>query len=426
MKCFRILLPLFVFLSTLGLIGCNEGDKAEGTGREIVFTDSLPGGQYAVEVKGLQVEPGYLSLKLSWEPVISDELAYYEVEWDGKNATVPAYNIDNTVYTAQTKDTSYMIERLLNETYTVKVRAIAKNMMKSAPAVVDQITPDEDLVAPTGFKLTKAVELGRSVQFKWENPKDDDFDGVEILLKKETDADWTIRTRTNANEDGATVAGLEPLTKYLVQIRAYDRVGNFSEEEMVEGDVKTKKQVTLNTMKIFRFSSEEKKGEGDNGSAAFAVDGNVNTYWHSIWSSGNYWVKGKGLMANGGSNYGRMVAPDYQWLIIDLGQKVTPTRITVYPRKQSNTWGLITSFKLEASPYDLAVYDPDKYGVFPASHALGSYDISGSTLNHKPGVCDIENLVTNVRYVKVTFMSATNDNYARVGEIEIEAMVDEE
>lgn len=65
MKYFRILLPMVVGLSFLGLNGCNEGDKAEGTGREIVFTDSLPGGQYAVEVKGLQVEPGYLSLKLS-------------------------------------------------------------------------------------------------------------------------------------------------------------------------------------------------------------------------------------------------------------------------------------------------------------------------------------------------------------------------
>lgn len=423
MKWFRIILPSVVILFLMGLMGCNEGDKALDTGREIIFTDSLPGGQYAVEVKGLKVEPGYLSLKVSWEPVVSDEFAYYEVEWDGKNTIVPTYNLDNTVYTAQTQDTSYTIGNLFNQTYTVKVRAIAGNMMKSAPAVAGVISPQEDLVAPTGFKLKKAVELGRSVQFEWTNPEDEDFDGVEVLMKRETEEEWSIRKRTNASEEGITVSGLEPLTKYLVQIRAYDRVGNFSEEETIEGDVKTKKQVNLRTMKIFRFSSEEKKGEGTNGAAAFAVDGDLNTYWHSIWSSGNYWEKGKGLMANGNYQKGTMVGPDYQWLIIDLGQWVTPTRITVYPRKQSS-WGVIKTFKLESSPYDLNTYDPDKFKVF--TYDLGTYDISESTLNQKPGICDIGNLMPNVRYVKVTFMTATNDSYARVGEIEIEALVSEE
>ena len=413
-------------LLSLVFIQCNDGEGAEGTGREIVFTDSLPGGQYAVEVKGLQVEPGYLSMKVTWESVISEELAYYEIEWEGNNLEVPAYNIDTTVYTVQTRDTVYTLENLYNEDYIVRVRAVAKNMMKSVSSVKQNVQPEKDLVAPTGFKLTKAVELGRSVQLGWTNPADEDFDGVEILMKKETDEAWTIRKRTNPEDNGITIAGLEPLTKYLIQIRAYDRVGNFSEEEMVDGDLKTKKQINLKTMSVFRFSSEEKVGEGSEGAADFAVDGDPGTYWHSIWKSGNYWVKNKGLMTNGTSANGVMASPDYQWLIIDLGQWVTPTRITVYPRKQSNEWGLITNFKLNASPYDLGLYDPDKYSVFPDSHFLGAYDISGSTLKHQPGVCDLENLVANVRYIKVTFTAATNDRYARVGEIEIEAMVDEE
>lgn len=429
MKRFKIILPLLLMMASLGLIQCNDGDLSDNIGKEIMFKDSIPTLPYAVTMHNLKVVPGYLNMQVEWDAVSDENLAYYEIEWQGNNPDKPQYNLDTTVYTAQTKELSYQIENLYNETYTIKVRAISRNMMRSTFLASQPVSPQEDLVSPTGFELESVSAVGQSAQFIWKNPKDKDFYCVEVLVKEKGAADWAIKQRSITSDTALTVLELTPFTEYEYELKAFDRVGNYSPEgEIVRGEMKTRNIVKLANMKIFRFSSEELVGEKTNGRADFLVDGNKTTYWHSTWSSGRYWVKGskdadgvwnQGYYSNS-ANWSNGGFPQYA--IIDLGKKVMPTRITVWPR-QNDGWGAIKSFQIQGAAWDPLVYDPDQYGIMTIEYGVFDSGKAGSTKD--PIICNLTSL-NETQYLKFIFLSNTaGDSYARVAEIEVEALVDE-
>lgn len=429
MKRYRIILPVLLVMASLGLIQCNDGDLPANAGREIQFKDSLPAVPYAVTMHNLKVVPGHLSAVVSWDAVSDDNLAYYEVEWQGRNTEKPQYNLDTTVYTAQTKEISYQIENLYNEVYTIKVMAVSKNMMKSEFLASQPVTPEEDFVSPTGFEFQSVSAVGQSAQFIWKNPKDKDFYCVEVLVKEKNAAEWAIRQRSVTSDTSLTVLGLTPFTEYDYELKAFDRVGNYSpESEIVQGEMKTRNIVKLTNMKIFRFSSEELKGEGSNGKADYVIDGNKSTYWHSTWSSGRYWVKGS---KDGAGEWNQGYYSDNsnwsfggfpQYVIIDLGKIVIPTRVIVWPR-QNDGWGAIKSFQIQGAGWDPLVYDPDRYGVMSIEYGLFDSGKAGATKD--PIICNLTAL-KETQYLKFTFLSNTaGDSYARVAEIEVEALVDE-
>lgn len=58
-----------------------------------------------------------------------------------------------------------------------------------------------------------------------------------------------------------------------------------AEEDMIQNFEKNK--LDKKGWRVIKFSSQETSGEGSNGRASQIIDGNVNTYWHSRWTSGN-------------------------------------------------------------------------------------------------------------------------------------------
>lgn len=75
-------------------------------------------------------------------------------------------------------------------------------------------------------------------------------------------------------------------------------------------------------------NSEEVTGEGSsNGKAAYAIDGNINTYWHSQWQGAS--------------------PPFPHWLLIDMKSDVYVTRVDMAARQNASTG--FTRFNLEGS-----------------------------------------------------------------------------
>lgn len=75
------------------------------------------------------------------------------------------------------------------------------------------------------------------------------------------------------------------------------------------------RKIDMTKWTLVKFSDEETEGEGDNGRAAQAVDGNSSTYWHSQWKTS------------------RVAYPHY--LIFDAGEETIINGISLYQARES-------------------------------------------------------------------------------------------
>lgn len=83
---------------------------------------------------------------------------------------------------------------------------------------------------------------------------------------------------------------------------------------------------------IVDFSSQETRG--DDGYARNAIDGQDNTFWHSVWYGGDF---------SDGTSTGNLP----QYIVVDLKQEVIPSVVMLY-RRDGATRGP-TSVKVEST-----------------------------------------------------------------------------
>lgn len=393
---------MFLFsLVCLSLVRCNEGEGVMGAGGEIVISDSLPIGSYDFAVSNISVEPGLRTLAVSWEaPSDVSDLAYYVVEWYGNNA-------DPTLYSEPCNSTSFTITHLYNDAYTIGIRGISKKMQKSAVVYADgSHRPDEDLDGPGEVSGVDVSSAAVSALLTWENPEEDDFEYTVVRLKVDGEPEWLLTDTLSALETELNVVGLSEKTDYIYEIQGFDYIGNCS--ETVTGNFRTKTEVQLRKTDddgnrlwdIAEFSSEETGG--DAGAAVNAIDGNDNTFWHSVWWSGNF-----------GPGFNTGTLPQY--IVIDLKQTVIPSVVSLY-RRNGNANGP-TSVKIES-----ALDDPSSIPDVQWNN-LGTFAIDG--LNNNGALpCNIS-ILKEARYVKITILAA-GGTYAMIREVDIRALVDEE
>lgn len=380
---------------------CNEGEGVAGAGGEIEIRDSLPRGTFDFVVSDITVTSALRSLTVSWEaPDDLTDFSYYLVEWKGdKN--------DATVYSASTKSTSYKIEHLYNDNYTVGVRGVSKKMQKSklvqAPG---SYAPEQDTESPATISALKVTPVASSALLVWTNPEDEDFEYTVVKMRAQGASEWKLTDTIAAIDSEWNIAGLEQKTVYEYAIQTFDYIGNGSTIE--EGNFKTKTEVQLKKIgddgnplwEIVDFSSEETGG--DPGAAANAIDGNDDTFWHSLWKSGNY---------GDGSNTGTLP----QYIVIDLKQKVIPSVVSLYRR--NNVANGPTSVRIEST-----LEEPTSKNV--QWNNLGTYTLNGGTENGALP-CNIK-ILEEAQYIKITVLSAYNKVYAQVREVTVKALIDEE
>lgn len=401
LKLMNICKALLILLISVGMVRCNENEEIAGSGGEIEIRDSLPVGKYEVAVSDIQVTSGERTLNVSWDaPGNTSQLAYYQVEWQGRNT-------DTTLYTAPTTATSYQITHLYNDEYSIRITAVATTMQKSDPVAAEGFfSPLEDTQAPENVSDFQVTPVATSAAFNWVNPTDEDFDRILVKVRRTDTVDWFLVDTLSAIESTLSVVGLQERSEYEYNIQTLDYIGNIS--EAIEGTFKTKMEVQLEKLdadgnplwSIVDFSSQETRG--DDGYARNAIDGKDNTFWHSVWYGGDF---------SDGTTSGNLP----QYIVVDLKQNVIPSVVMLYRRDGASTGP--ASVKVESTLEEPLSKNTEW-------NDLGTHALNGGTDNGALP-CNISVLKT-ARYIKITVLSAASGNYAIVREINVKALVDEE
>ena len=401
LKLMNICKALLILLISVGMVSCNENEEIAGSGGEIEIRDSLPVGKYEVAVSDIQVTSGERTLNVSWDaPGNTSQLAYYQVEWQGRNT-------DTTLYTAPTTATSYRITHLYNDEYSIRITAVATTMQKSDPVAAEGFfSPLEDTQAPENVSDFQVTPVATSAAFNWVNPTDEDFDRILVKVRRTDTVGWFLVDTLSAIESTLSVVGLQERSEYEYNIQTLDYIGNIS--EAIEGTFKTKMEVQLEKLdadgnplwSIVDFSSQETRG--DDGYARNAIDGKDNTFWHSVWNGGDF---------SDGTTSGNLP----QYIVVDLKQDVIPSVVMLYRRDGASTGP--TSVKVESTLEEPLSKNTEW-------NDLGTHTLNGGTDNGALP-CNISVLKT-ARYIKITVLSAASGNYAIVREINVKALVDEE
>lgn len=401
LKLMNICKALLILLISVGMVRCNENEEIAGSGGEIEIRDSLPVGKYEVAVSDIQVTSGERTLNVSWDaPGNTSQLAYYQVEWQGRNT-------DTTLYTAPTTATSYRITHLYNDEYSIRITAVATTMQKSDPVAAEGFfSPLEDTQAPENVSDFQVTPVATSAAFNWVNPTDEDFDRILVKVRRTDTVGWFLVDTLSAIESTLSVVGLQERSEYEYNIQTLDYIGNIS--EAIEGTFKTKMEVQLEKLdadgnplwSIVDFSSQETRG--DDGYARNAIDGKDNTFWHSVWNGGDF---------SDGTTSGNLP----QYIVVDLKQDVIPSVVMLYRRDGASTGP--TSVKVESTLEEPLSKNTEW-------NDLGTHTLNGGTDNGALP-CNISVLKT-ARYIKITVLSAASGNYAIVREINVKALVDEE
>ncbi|WP_432221949.1 discoidin domain-containing protein [Flavobacterium sp. TMP13] len=132
-----------------------------------------------------------------------------------------------------------------------------------------------------------------------------------------------------------------------------------------------------NNWKVIAFSSEESEGEGSDGFAANIIDGKINTYWHSCWSTCSITQ----------SNYPHTITVDMKTLNkvngIEFTQRQSGSRgvklIEIEVSDNNESWRTLGEFNLlNTTAPQLAEYkDVETYRYFRMIIKSG-YDDSGA------------------------------------------------
>lgn len=403
MKFKYLILTKLLLLSGLALlfVQCNESDDKVTTGGDIIITDSLPtSGSYDVEPINLELVSGLRQLQINWEAPAEGKPAFYLVEWQGVNS-------DKTLYSQSVDGTEFTATGLYNTPYKVTVKAVSGDFLKSQGISATQ-TPIEDHDAPSPVADLEITPLATAVSFTWTNPTDEDFDHT-VLKIQENGVDTFLYVENLLSIHNATAFGqLKETTEYSYSIQTFDYIGNPS--TLVSGTFKTRREAMLEKLdadgnplwEIADFSSQETGGEGaNNGRAAMAIDGKTNTFWHSVWSSGDY---------NATTTSGKLP----QYIVIDVKKEITLSGVQLY-RRDGNSNGP-TSAKIE-----ITANDP----LLPTTEwvDLGTTKNLGGDKNNGALECVLTSAGTG-QYVRITILSS-NNSYAQVREVEMKVLLDD-
>ena len=224
--------------------------------------------------------------------------------------------------------------------------------------------------------------------------------GQPLYLRFPTDA-YTIDAMETTIASGSLTSGIvtvkyfskkfDPLLNYLLPISIKEASGyNVNPKLKTVFIVVSKLQgkivpTALKATWDITASSEELAGEGAvNGRARAAIDGDINTFWHSNWSG---------------------AAPLFpHWLNIDMKQLYFIDKIALHPRNNNNNG--FTRFKLEGSVDGITWISFGDNLVFdPANRSFQEYSITP----------------TELRFIKVTALQAASptNTSTHLGEINL-------
>jgi hypothetical protein len=182
---------------------------------------------------------------------------------------------------------------------------------------IDEFDSDwETLVVPAIGGILESLSFNSvlgGVKANWSNP-----DGTDIVLSFEYTAASNAKTQTveSSDSDGEyTISGMDS-GEQNIAVTIADVYGNSFGPKIFVVSPQAASQLDKTAWTIIDFSSEEAGGEGPiNGYVTAAIDGDINTFWHTTWSTGS---------------------PDYpHHFTVDMGAEKTIASFEVF-RRQNN------------------------------------------------------------------------------------------
>lgn len=258
-----------------------------------------------------------------------------------------------------------------------------KNIVRFATygsGVIDFKLNEVVSVVSTPSELKAKTEANKYVRLTW-NEKATDEDGYYV--ERATDADFiridTLPANTNSYLDTNIVYGA---TQYYI-VKAFKGTLNSGKSNTATIDVPKKGVIDNSTISIVGFSSQETVGS--NTPAVYAIDNNINTFWHTSWQDSQ---------------------PNHpHYIVFDLGSESQVAGIRYLPRQDGKTEGNIANFELFITNDTLNWGEPALSGKFSSGKVLKE------SLLSQP--------ITG-RYVKLlTLSSIVGDKFANAAEISI-------
>ncbi len=269
MKRITYFILSIVAISSL-FISCKEDDN----------TGTAPG--KVTNIKGIS---GFGEIMFSWNNPSDADFHYVSIEYINSNGEFRSKKIsrfaEDTIVPGAHEVDSVLISGFSDaKDYTFQFFACDKDGNRSAPEIISVApkSPAFEIVAPT-VKVTPTFGGMRVV---WDNPTSKNVT-IRVNYINKTTGKATASKKSSNPTDTLKVENMTNNTQtVLVSIGDSLNVGEvkeFTVTPMYEEDLNQK------TWAVIDFQSEEPTGEGsDNGKAIYTIDGNLSTFWHSLWT----------------------------------------------------------------------------------------------------------------------------------------------
>lgn len=211
--------------------------------------------------------------------------------------------------------TSAVIGGLDHRPYTFTVKTFGPGGAATDVATLS-ITPD----LPAYQIVSKTLQIEGSIgsaRVSWIN----NTGKIIVINAAYTDASGVVvyKSFTSSAINGVGYIGNLPSNQSTtLLVTASDASGKKSKPVSATVTPSTEVKLSNSLWTISGFSDQEAGGEGPvNGYAKAAIDGNINTFWHSTWSTGN---------------------PPYpHWIAINTGKIVTISKIGLFNRQKASS-----------------------------------------------------------------------------------------
>lgn len=199
------------------------GDKNPPTPEPEPEEDTTP----PESVVNLQAAADWEKITVSWTNPAAEDLDYVQMRYFAE--TNPGLSIgDFKSYEAPGSFCSYEIPNLTNGVkYTFEVFAVDTSGNRSQSVSVDQ-TPHD--ITPPGKVLNVMVSRDVDITISWQNPVDDDFSHVEIVIKRhDNDRPVIMEYKGHSGSSLYMNWSVSKNIVYYFTIYAVDTTGNKSE-----------------------------------------------------------------------------------------------------------------------------------------------------------------------------------------------------
>jgi hypothetical protein len=354
-KLIYILFALLPFL--IGVSSCKEDDG-----------DTTP----PSPVDNIVITPDFGGFKLSWQNPTDVDFRYVDLSYT--DALGNQWSKKISQYGNSTQVAGLTEEK----DYTFNLVSYDKSGNASGTKTISGKckTPPFLVVAQ---ELAVNPDFG-GINVKWENTCGKQV-AVMVQYKDNNGAKQVQTTVSNKPNDVLFVSGLQAKSQ-VFKITVSDSIGNAGPTKDYNLTPLAESLIEKNGWEVVSFSSEEASGEGtSNGRVIHAIDGNINSFWHSQWAGGT---------------------PPYpHWFIINMNQTVTISRFECY-RRQGDSGG------------------PDKIKFYASMDGQTWTDLGENTFNRNVNTAQSYRISSNpeARYFKFEATAGPN-TFSHLGEINV-------